>query len=484
MLSNKIKKQTDGFLGMVERKVWRYIKEHSLIEAGDRIVVAVSGGPDSLCLLHLLNRISSSISFDLVVAHMNHSMRPEADDEADMVQDLAAAFSLPFYKKKENVVKFAAEHNLSVEEAGRNLRYRFLQEVARQSAAAKIAVGHHRDDQAETVLFNLLRGTGPDGLAGMLPCRTIGKTKLIRPLLTLSRLETEAYCRDNGLRPALDSTNRQTGYTRNRIRLDLLPHLEKNYNPRVKEALARLSSLAAEDRRFLQEQTARALKFVSRAQGNRMIISKDRLRMLPQALRSRVARLALERYVMSSQVEWTHVHSLLSLTKETGADCEIALPGKARLYRVKNLLVIAAKKDLPEAFIGEKILRVPGRTTLPGGGWIEAQICTLPELIRPLLPGQGYLDYEQLPSLLVARGRWPGARFYPQGAAGGKKLKDFFIDQKVLRDKRDSWPLVTTPQGEIVWVAGLRIAHPYRLTSRTEKVMILKWQEKRSPARN
>ena len=469
---------------MVERKVWRYIKEHSLIETGDRIVVAVSGGPDSLCLLHLLNKFSGSMSLDLVVAHMNHGMRPEADDEADLVQDLAAAFSLPFYKKKESVVKFAAEKNLSVEEAGRDLRYRFLQEVALRSAAAKIAVGHHRDDQAETVLFNLLRGAGPDGLAGMLPCRSLGKTKLIRPLLNLSRRETEAYCRENGLKPALDPTNRQTGYTRNRIRLELLPHLEEKYNPRVKEALARLSSLAAEDRRYLRDQTARALKFVSRAQGNRMIISKDRLNILPQALRSRAARLALERYAMGGQVEWTHVQSLLSLAKETGADREIALPGKAKLYSARKLLVIAEKKDLPEAFIGEKLLRVPGRTALPGGGWIEAQICSLPELSRPLSPKQGCLDYDQLPAALAVRGRWPGARFYPQGAAGGKKLKDFFIDRKVSRHKRDSWPLVTTPQGEIIWVAGLRIAHPYRITSRTEKVMILKWQEKRSPARN
>jgi len=463
---------------MLAGKVWRYILKHNLISEGDRIVVAVSGGPDSLCLLHLLNSFSRRLKISLCIAHLNHGMRPEAVKEAETLRSLAESWRLPVHQETADVVKYAAEQRLSVEAAGRKLRYSFLQKVADRGEASKIAVGHHRDDQAETVIFNILRGTGPDGLAAMRPIRPLGAVSLIRPLLGVTRREIETYCRDNGLSPAHDSSNLQTCYTRNRIRLELLPYLESRFNPRVKESLARLSVLAAEDRHYLQSQAVRALKHASLEQDGRLILKKVVLRKLPPALSSRVVRLALERFARGGQVKWSHICSLLALAADTGPGRELNLPGGIAVYSDYNKLVITADRLLPALLIGEKILRVPGRTLLPGGGWIETCICRLAELTWPPLPEQGYLDYDRLPSPLVARARWPGARFYPQGAGGGKKLKELFIDWKVPKYKRDSWPLIVTLLGEIVWVAGLRIADPYRVTERTESVMVLKWQDK------
>lgn len=460
---------------MLVQKVWRYIKEHDLLQDGDRVLVAVSGGPDSLCLLHLLNSLSERLKISLVVAHLNHGMRPEASLESDRVRDIAAAWSLPFEGGAVNVPHYATGRGLSEEEAARILRYRFLLETARQFRASKVAVGHHQDDQAETVLFNLLRGTGPDGLAGMLPCRCLGSVHLIRPLLNLSRREIEQYCQGKNLKPALDSSNLQTDYTRNRIRLELIPQLEHQYNPRVKEALARLAVLAAEDRRYLQEKTVFALKFVSRHQGKQLILSKARLGKLPEALRGRVARLALEGYLHYKQIEWIHVQQLLNLAREMGPAREITLPGGVKVYAIRNYLVIAAERTPIKTLSESRPLRVPGRTPLPGGGWIEARICRLSELTWPPAPEQAYLDFHRLPPSLSIRGRWPGARFYPQGAPGGKKLKDFYIDQKVPKHRRNSYPLIVSPQDEIVWIAGLRIAHPYRVTRRTEKVLTLNY---------
>lgn len=459
---------------MLNKKVWRYIKEHRLLEEGDRVLVAVSGGPDSLCLLHLLYSLSGRLKIGLVVAHLNHGMRLEASLESDGVRDIAATWSLPFESASVNVPHFAAEQGISTEEAGRILRYRFLEETAQRYGTSKVAVGHHQDDQAETVLLNLLRGTGPDGLAGMLPSRRLGLQQLIRPLLCLSRREIDIYCRENKLNPVLDSSNLQTDYTRNRIRLELIPHLEDQYNPRVKEALARLAALAAEDRRYLQEKTAAALKFVSRRHGKQHLLSRDRLGMLPEALRGRVVRLALEGQLQRKQIEWIHVQKVLNLIREKGP-CEITLPGDVKVYTDGNHVVITTEVTPAKARFEIRPLRIPGHTPLPGGGWIEARICPLSELPWPPKPEQAYLDYNRLPSALSVRGRWPGARFYPQGAQGSKKLKDFYIDQKIPKHRRDRCPLVVTPQGEIIWVAGKRIAHPYRVTERTEEVLLLTW---------
>lgn len=457
---------------MLGEKVRHYIEKHRLLRQGDRVLVAVSGGPDSLCLLHLLRGISSSLQLELVVAHLDHQIRPEAGEEARLVKDLATSWSLPFTGASYNVPSMRSAAKLSEEEAARRARYRFLYQAARNHRATVIAVGHHRDDQAETVLLNLLRGTGPDGLAGMLPRRFLGKIRLIRPLLVVSREEIECYCRDHGLRSFTDRSNLEEKYTRNRVRLELIPHLEKEYNPRLKESLARLAVMAAADRRYLRAAAEKQLRKLSKIQGKSMLIDCRALNGLPEALRGRVARQALEQAVPGKRTGWKQVRKLLALAGSLATGKELSLPGGIQAYRSYGRVVIRPRgknEDPMEPFPME----VPGRTLLPGMPYsIDARFCHPSALKWPPPPECAYIDYDTIPGELIIRTRWPGARFHPQGAAGSKKLKDFYIDRKVPRHSRDRHPLVTTGQN-IVWVVGLRIGDPYRVTKKTRRVLVL-----------
>ena len=461
---------------MLLKKVNSYIERHRLLEEGDRVLVAFSGGPDSLCLLHILRSLQESCRLYLAVAHLDHGIRPAAWQEAEKARRLAEAWQLPFEGAAVDVPKYRRERKLSASEASRALRYRFLLRAAQKQKASKIALGHQLDDQAETVLFNLLRGTGPEGLAGILPRRPLGPVELIRPLLGVTRAEIERYCREQGLEPVLDSSNLQTTYTRNRIRLELIPHLEEGYNPRLKRSLAKLAALAAADRDYLKKAAQQELKRLSRREGGTLILDRAALAALPAALRGRVARLALQEYVPGKKLDWRRVEQLLRLAGGEGPARKLCLPAGARVFRSYGNLVISPARPAEENFPETVPLQVPGRTVFGGGKQaIGASFCPPHDLAWPPSSEQAYLDYDTLPGPLLLRARWAGAYFYPQGAPGGKKLKDFLINQKVPRHRRDRLPLVVAGS-EVVWVVGRRIAHPYRVTGETSRVLVLKLQ--------
>ena len=451
------------------------IAKKELVFRGETIVLAVSGGPDSLCLLHLFNRLASEDSLRLVVAHLNHGLRPEAALEEAGVAALAACMSLPFMTKRINIRSYKKKFGLSEEAAGRRARYRFLLQVARNCQAEAIALGHHRDDQAETVLLNLLRGSGIDGLSGMLPLRLINGVKLIRPLLDFRRSEIETYCLEHDLKPYTDSSNLETDYTRNKIRLELIPHLEERYNPRIREALAGLAELAAEDRFYFEHLARKKAGRLAERRGNYILLDLSSLNALPRAISSRVLRLLLRRYRNGQELGRAHLNQLLKLAGEGKTGARLNLPGGLRAYRAKDDLILARKNDLKPEKIGEQELVIPGLTALPGRKAISARLAQKDGLNWPPQCSSAYLDYDTIPSgRIVIRSRKPGDRFHPHGATGSKKLKSFLIDQKVDQIFRDTLPLVTIGS-EIIWVAGLRIAHPYRVTNKTVKVLCLEY---------
>lgn len=464
-------------------KVRKFIKKNGLLIEGDTVIVAVSGGPDSLCLLHLLKRLSSEYMLNLVVAHLNHCLRPEALQEADGVGKIASALSLPFEVRTVDIRNFKKKHAISEEEAGREARYDFLFETARKYKASRIALGHHLDDQAETVLLNVIRGTGVDGLAGMLPRRTRGDIYLIRPLLCLRRSEIESYCDDNNLQPFTDSSNLETNYTRNRLRLELIPQLQMQYNPRIREALFRLGALAADDRIFLQNLARKKYYSLARFINRETILDRQALLNLPPALQGRVLRHALRKHVSVKGVSSLHIGQLLDLAKSGRAGSQLTLPGKSSAYFSYKHLVIRTAPDPKQKELKPLVLQIPGTVLLSEGHKISACITDVSELSWPPPAYRAYLDLDKIPSSsLIVRSRMPGDRFHPQGAPGAKKLKDFLIDQKVPFYRRESLPLVTAEEN-IIWVAGIRINELYRVTGQTKQALVLEFKVPGRPSR-
>lgn len=461
----------------IEEKVKRFINDQRLLAAADKVVVAVSGGPDSLCLLHILYQLSLEKNLALIVAHMNHCLRPEAREEADGVAKIASAWGLQYEERAVNIRKLKQIYRISEEDAGRRARYLFLYQVAKKYEAGAIALGHHLDDQAETVLLNIIRGTGVDGLAGMLPKRTGKKINIIRPLLCLRRVETESYCRENNLESFTDSSNLETEYTRNKVRLQLIPQLEKDYNPKIKEALFNLAKLAAADRYYLQGLALRYFERIARSNNNETRIALGPLLQLPQALQGRLLKVALQRHLPSRKFGRKQIELLLELCRAGRAGGMITLPGAIRANCVAGNLVLDCNPVAGLAITDPIPLKIPGRTFLPDKAVITAHVTGKENLLWPPPKYRACLDYEKLAaSQLQIRTRLPGDRFYPQGAPGSKKLKDFLIDQKTPLYRRDNIPLVTCGN-EIVWVAGLRIAHPYRVTDKTTQVLCLEYRK-------
>ena len=239
---------------MVLEKVKETIQEHHMIESGDHIIIAVSGGPDSMCLLDNMRKIQKEnligIPFSIGVAHVNHGIREEAEKETDYVIRYCLQYNIPYHIKKVNVIQLAKQKKIGLEEAGRNVRYTFFEELIQQKKATKIAVAHNENDNVETILMHLLRGSGPNGLRGM---EYIRNGKYIRPLIEVPRNEIEEYCRKEKIDPKIDKSNLDNTYTRNKIRNQLIPMLEKEFNPNIIQTIERLSKILAEEQNFLEK---------------------------------------------------------------------------------------------------------------------------------------------------------------------------------------------------------------------------------------
>jgi len=460
------------------KRVKAFISKNKLLETGETVVLAVSGGPDSLCLLHLFNRFAEEMQLKLVVAHLNHCLRPEGKAEAEGVGGLAKRLGLPCEIKAVDINKLKKELGIGEEEAGRKARYDLMLETAKKYGAKSIATGHHRDDQAETILLNILRGSSVDGLAGILPRRFWKGFFLIRPLLCLQRQEIESFCKKQGFEPYIDSSNLETNYKRNQVRLKLIPCLEKNYNPKIRDSLAGLAEFAARDRLFLQYLARKKYKEMVKAFQDGSAFKIDDLQALPDALKSRVLYMALRKYLPSGKIYRYHLERLLDLAENGLTGSRVTLPGGFSGQVSYDRLLLSMVENRPTKLETPLRLTVPGRVTLPEGYSITSRIVDRKAIQWPPKKHQAFIDYCCLPrGDLQIRFRLPGDIFHPQGAPGAKKLKEFFIDQKIPRFRRDETPLVTVGS-DIVWVAGVRISEKYRTRESTETVLVLEYKVK------
>ncbi len=454
----------------------------NLLLEGDRVLVAVSGGPDSVCLLHILNNLSGPLNFNLFVFHLDHQVRGESSrQESQFVKELAEKLGIPYFIESFNVPRYRRITGLSLQEAARKVRLRFLARTAERIIASKVALGHNSDDQVETILMRLLRGAGAGGLAAMSLLDDFpGKEGIfiIRPLLEASRQEIERYCLENNLSYCIDPSNLKTVYRRNKIRLELIPYLEEHYNPGIKEVLLNMSKSLARDNSFMEQQAGLVFSDVLLEDTlDRVVLEGSHIMKFHPALQWRIIRMALERLKGNlAAVEYRHLEAILEMLVRGGPHGSLNLPGELIIKKSYSRLIFLKGMEEKEQILLEKVLiQVPGITAVPELTLkIQTEIRKRDELPWPPDPKEeAYLDYDRVMQPLYLTLRWPGARFKPLGLNGTKKVKDFLIDQKVPLEERDKTPLILSGT-DILWIVGIRVSHLYRLTEKTQRVLVLR----------
>jgi len=451
---------------------------------GARVVVGVSGGPDSLALLSVIKDLGHPV----VVAHFDHALRPESEAEAEFVRRLACEWRLPCVIERESVDDWAKEHRRSIEEAGRILRYRFLSRVALQAEARWIAVGHTADDQAETVLMHFLRGAGPEGLRGMPMVHDLGawvegldqgRVFLVRPLLKVTREQTEAYCRERGLVARRDPTNLGLAYLRGRMRADLLPFLKK-YNPELRSALCRLADVMAGEVEVLEGAVNRAwLQLGVQVSPDQVRVPRQQFLAQPKGIRRGLVRRAFQRLLPGTRdLAYRHVEQVLEFAAHPPRTGRAGICQGLTFHLSDGALVLgrqAAGARTPPDWVGAGV-PLEGQLRLGELDWVidgqQASHWDVQEVKRGSGRWEAWLDHDRIEGDLKVRVRARGDRFRPLGLDREVRLRDFFSAHHLPVELRDRWPLICDRSG-ILWIPGLQIGERVKLRSISRRVLHL-----------
>jgi tRNA(Ile)-lysidine synthase len=470
------------------KKAYLTIDGYDLIRQNERVVCAVSGGPDSVAMLHILKDLNDlqQMGWQIHVAHVNHGLRGKASDEdEEFSRELAGKLHLPFHSTRVDVKAAQKKNRMTMEEAGRELRHDYLKNLAIEVGAQKISLAHNLDDQAETILHRILRGTGLRGLKGMAPIRRLSRKHdlfIVRPMLEIERHEIEAYLRDKGSAYKTDLSNFDTSITRNKIRHKLFPMLESEFNPRVKMSLVKLGQTAGSFYLLLREIANEVYENTKMVSGEgEVCLSVDEFWKLPPAIQTLLIDRSVETVLgQAPQLNFEHYLEVISLCGENAFQKAIRLPHGLEARREGYVLKIYQPKAPPPPLkFAHRKIKVPGRTVIRNLNLQidvevqEGKIVGLKDYIRNKDYTEEILDYEKLDGPLVMRLRKRGDHFVPLGSRGTTKLKKFFIDNKVPKIVRDRVPILTDGKG-IVWVVGYRIGDGVKITEATRKVLKLK----------
>ncbi|AAM25534.1 predicted ATPase of the PP-loop superfamily implicated in cell cycle control [Caldanaerobacter subterraneus subsp. tengcongensis MB4] len=456
--------------GMIE-KVLRTIEKYNMIEKDDKIVMGISGGPDSLCMLDVLFNLKGKFNLKLYVVHVNHMIRGEdAKKDAEFVEKLCKDLDLPFFLFEENIPYLAKKMGLSEEQAGRYVRYKAFEETLKRVGGNKIAVAHNKNDVAETVLLNILRGTGLRGLIGIKPVNG----NIIRPLIEIERREIEKYLKDKNLHPRIDHTNYEDLYTRNKIRLKVIPYIEEVFKIDLVENLSRMAAILLEEDDYLEAKCEEVFNQICEINGEEIKVDVDALKSQHTAIKRRLVR-RMYFYVKGETdgLEYGHVEDVLNLLDKPTSS-KIDLPFEIEALKMYNNLVIRKKKTKEKVKFKE-VLKIPGVTTIEGIGKFKAYVVDISQ-VDDFNKGEyiKFFDYDKIKGEIVVKSREDGDRFSPLGMRGTKKLKEFFIDEKIPREERDYIPLVAIGK-EIVWVVGYRMSEKFKVDKNTSKVLVIEY---------
>jgi len=469
-------------------RIHQFMKENNMIASQDTIIVGVSGGADSVCLLTILKELQKSIGFSIIVVHINHCIRGhESDMDQEFVRKLCQKYEVEFKAFSVEIQKIAEQEKISVEEAGRKARYRIFQEVLSVSAegsSGKIAVAHHMDDQGETILMNVLRGSGIKGVCGMQPVRG----NIIRPLLCVRRREIEHYLELKGQMFRTDSTNLDNDYTRNRLRNVVFPFLEENVNLHSIENICGMAQMVSEAESYIERQAIVAKsKCVSINQDNTHTINIPLFSENDIIIKKYIIRKVLDELAgRLKDIYKIHIESILELeNKQVGSQVDIAY--KIIAKRGYNEIVIYKKsnreehicQNLPKDIVNEErtSVSIEDRYYVKKEGFIrfnKADFCKLYEFEKII--GNDYtkvFDYDKIKFTLQLRTRQTGDYIQIDENGGNKKIKDFFIDCKVPKDYRDR-VLLLADGNCILWIVGFRMSEGYKISNKTNKFLQVK----------
>ena len=470
--------------------VLKTVDENNMFSAGDRVLAGVSGGPDSMALLGLLNELATRLSITLGIAHLNHCLRPEAEKEARFVKTLSEKLGLAFHLETFDVHAYRQKNRLSLEEAAREVRYAFYKRVLRNAGYQKIALGHHSEDNAEMVLMNLLRGAGPLGLSGIPPVRD---AVIVRPLINLTRAHILDYLKHRQLEYVSDPSNRDTRFTRNRIRHKLLPIIKREFNDNIIETLHRTATITGDENRWMESVVDPLCDTViTPMEPQRLSLDIVSLRKLSMAPLRRIIRRAVAMLRGNlRRITFAHVDAIIKLIKKGHENARVDLPGLVSAVRKENRLILAIldspRQPLdPEAPTGHYRHLIEMRELLDGKRFIleikevgasiifSRRDSFTPTEIRCSGHHTVFFDINQLSFPLTIRNYQPGDRFTPLGMSGSKKVKKLFNERNVHRPDRRRHPVLVSGD-DIIWVIGHQIAETCKVVPQTRHVLEVKF---------
>lgn len=451
------------------------IRKFDMLNICDKIVVAVSGGTDSMALLHIMRYMQKEYKLLLYAAHVNHMFRGvEADKDAAFVANICKAWEIPCFVTRINVPAIMAERKLSAQEAAREVRYQFLKHVAAITGSNKIAIGHNADDQAETILMRFIRGSGPEGLMGI-PATRLG---IIRPLVEIFRVDIARYCQEWGIETREDSSNKKMVYLRNRVRHNLIPYLENDYNKQLRKNLVILGEILQGEEAYWSEIVENELSRTVLWQDGTPYIQIEQFNAVSRALQRRILRAVFQRKEIIG-AGFIHVEQVRDLLVRGSVGASLHLPGNWRVMR--HYAHVTLEKELPGEGgiinIPEPVLlKVPGIVRLPAAKLVAESTVESGECTGRSGTRVARFDLEKLQSPLYVRTRKPGDKFFHMGIGHRKKLKEYFINRKVPRVERDRILLVTHGD-DILWIVGYYADERYLAHNASQRVLCIEFRE-------
>ncbi|HDM76438.1 MAG TPA: tRNA lysidine(34) synthetase TilS [Deltaproteobacteria bacterium] len=463
----------------LHEKVLKTIIKYRMIEPGDRILIALSGGPDSVALTCLLKDLQPRLEISLFAAHLNHGLRgTESDLDAEYAVQFARSMDIPITVEKADVLAYKKQHRLSLEMAAREVRYHFLTKTARTLELNKIATGHTANDQAEEILLNLIRGTGLTGLAGIPPVR---ENLFIRPLIRCFKSELIEYLREKNITFRTDSTNVDSTYLRNKIRHNIMPLLME-INPEVIKTISKTAEIIRDEEQFWVEYTGEILRNISdyNEKPRSLVIKIPDLLGLPVAVQRRIVRAAvikLESKIWG--IGFDRIEDILKMCKSDTSRAAIHLHGDIMAEKITDHLMFRPKKDIEKPW-PDIAIDAPGTYEIENLFHAVIHVEFLPPKAvdhRKLGKYEAAIDADKVKLPLTVRSFRPGDRFKPLGLGGTKKLQDFFVDEKIPRYQRPYIPIICDRE-KIIWIVGYRLDERVKITPETKRILYIRIEER------